>query len=101
MELTYINKLKARKVALGEDDARDPTSADEKQWRDENKDLFMSLEEKEDNDHGPVVESDELNKDQEFLEEHGINIFRNVYGESVEAIPSSLSLRKRLLKILE
>lgn len=103
MELTYINKLKARKVALGEDDgtlARDPRRADEEQWRDENKELFMSLEDKEKND-GPVVESDESNKNIELFEEHGMNIFRTVYAGSVEAMPSSLSLRKRFFEILE
>lgn len=103
MELTYINKLMARKVALGEDEGtltRDPRTADEKQWRDENKELFMSLDEKENND-GPNVESDESEKSGELFAEYGMNIFRTVYGGAVEAIPSSLSLRKRFFEILE
>ncbi|WJX70448.1 hypothetical protein P8452_54560 [Trifolium repens] len=52
MELTYLNKLKARKVALGEDEGtltRESRTADENQWRDENKELFMTLDEKEEN----------------------------------------------------
>ncbi|KAJ1427181.1 U3 small nucleolar RNA-associated protein 6 [Sesbania bispinosa] len=103
MELTYLNKLKARKVALGEDEGtltRNPRTADEKQWRDENKELFMSLNEKESND-GPDVESDESKKKQDILGEHGMNIFRTVYSGAVEAVPSSLSLRKRFFEILE
>ncbi|KAJ1405572.1 U3 small nucleolar RNA-associated protein 6 [Sesbania bispinosa] len=103
MELTYLNKLKARKVALGEDEGtltRNPRTADEKQWRDENKELFMSLNEKESND-GPNVDSDESKKKQDLLAEHGMNIFRTVYSGAVEAVPSSLSLRKRFFEILE
>lgn len=103
MELTYINKLMARKVALGEDEGtltRDPRTADEKQWRDENKELFMSLDDKE-NNNGPNVESDESEKSGELFAEYGMNIFRTVYSGAVEAIPSSLSLRKRFFEILE
>lgn len=103
MELTYINKLKARKVALGEDEGTltcDPRTADEKKWRDENKELFMSLGEKDSND-GPNIESDETNKKKELFAEHGMNIFRTVYSGALEALPSSLSLRKRFFEILE
>ncbi|TKY53997.1 U3 small nucleolar RNA-associated protein 6-like [Spatholobus suberectus] len=103
MELTYLNKLKARKVALGEDEGtltRDPRSSDEKQWRDENKELFMSLDDKEDDD-GANVGSDVSEKKQELFAEHGMDIFRTVYGGAVEAVPSSLSLRKRFFEILE
>lgn len=110
MELTYLNKLKARKVALGEDEgtlARDPRISDEKQWKDENKELFMSLDEKEDNGgekedgDGATVGSDESKKNQELLEKHGMDIFRTVYGGAVEAVPSSLNLRKRFFEILD
>ncbi|MED6144110.1 hypothetical protein PIB30_012467 [Stylosanthes scabra] len=103
MELVYLNKLKARKVALGEDEGtltRDPRTADEKQWRDENKELFMTLDEKE-NNGGQNVEGGELRKKQELFEEHGMYIFRTVYDGALEAIPSSLSLRKRFFEILE
>lgn len=102
LELTYLNKLKARKVALGEDEGT-LTRDDEKQWRDENKELFMSLDEKvegDDND-GANVGSDQSEKKQELFAEHGMNIFKTVYGGAVEAVPSSLSLRKRFLEILE
>ncbi|GAU18402.1 hypothetical protein TSUD_202910 [Trifolium subterraneum] len=103
MELTYLNKLKARKVALGEDEGtltRDPRTADEKQWRDENKELFMTLDDKEENDEANV-EPDESKKNQELFAEHGMNIFRTVYGGAIEAVPSSLSLRKKFFEILE
>ncbi|KAK7292424.1 hypothetical protein RIF29_08203 [Crotalaria pallida] len=94
MELTYINKLKARKVALGEDEGtltRDPKTADEKQWRDENQELFMSLGEKDKNNNEP----------NESFEELGMKIFRTVYDEAIEAVPSSITLRKRFFEILE
>jgi U3 small nucleolar RNA-associated protein 6 len=103
MELTYLNKLKARKVALGEDEGtltRDPRTADEKQWRDENKELFMTLDEKEENGE-TNGEPDESKKNQELFAEHGMNIFRTVYGGAIEAVPSSLSLRKKFFEILE
>jgi len=104
MELTYLNKLKARKVALGEDQGtltRDPRSSDEKHWRDENSELFMPLGKRGDDDGGANVGSDESEKKQELFEEHGMNIFQTVYSGAVEAVPSSLSLRKRLFEILE
>lgn len=103
MELTYINKLKARKVALGEDEGtltRDPRTVEEKQWRDENKELFMTLDEKEENDVANV-EPDESKKNKELFAEHGMNLFRTVYGGAIEAVPSSLNLRKRFFEILE
>lgn len=103
MELTYINKLKARKVALGEDEGtltRDPKTADEKQWKDENKELFMSLADKENNDV-PNVESDESKKSHDLFGDHGMDIFRTVYGGAIEAVPSSLNLRKKFIEILE
>lgn len=103
MELTYLNKLKARKVALGEDEGtmvREPRIADEKQWRDDNKDLFMSLtDERKNNDLSVEVEDSEKKKD--LFREHGLGILRTVYTGAVEALPSSLSLRKRFLEILE
>ncbi|KAI5414571.1 hypothetical protein KIW84_040164 [Lathyrus oleraceus] len=113
MELTYLNKLKARKVALGEDKGtltRDPRTDDEKQWKDENKELFMTLDEKEDNsgedvvpedNNGENVEPDESQMNQELFADHGMNIFRTVYGGAIEAVPSSLNLRKRFFEILE
>ncbi|KAL1334590.1 hypothetical protein HN51_063539 [Arachis hypogaea] len=103
MELVYLNKLKARKVALGEDEGtltRDPRTADEKQWRDENKELFMTLDEKDNSDE-QNVEGGELRQKQELFEEHGMNIYRTVYEGALEAVPSSLSLRKRFFEILE
>ncbi|XP_058763364.1 uncharacterized protein LOC131636785 [Vicia villosa] len=112
MELTYLNKLKARKVALGEDKGtltRDPRTDEEKQWKDENKELFMTLDEKEDNDGGNVVpednngenvEPDESQTNQELFADHGMDIFRTVYAGAIEAVPS-LNLRKRFFEILE
>ncbi|KAL2339202.1 hypothetical protein Fmac_013648 [Flemingia macrophylla] len=102
MELTYLNKLRARKVALGEDEGtltRDPRSSEEKQWKEENKELFMSLDEGDGD--GANNGNDESEKRQDLFAEHGMNIFRTVYGGAVEALPSSLSLRKRFFEILE
>lgn len=103
MELTYLNKLKARKVALGEDEGslvRENIAAEEKQWREENKDLFMSMvEAREDND-GSDVETESKNK-LDLFREQGSNILETIYSGAIEALPSSFSLRKRVLEILE
>ncbi|MBA0864271.1 hypothetical protein Goshw_001246 [Gossypium schwendimanii] len=103
MELTYLNKLKARKVALGEDKGtlvRDKKDADEKQWKEENKDLFMSLddEDKENNDH---VSDEESEKKLDLFSEHASGLLKTIYGGAIQALPSSFSLRKQFLEILE
>ncbi|PRQ26179.1 hypothetical protein RchiOBHm_Chr6g0291761 [Rosa chinensis] len=58
MEVTFLNKLKAQKVALGEDVGtldRTQTLADQKQWRDENKDLYMPLNQETENNEGQIL----------------------------------------------
>ncbi|XP_004299976.1 PREDICTED: U3 small nucleolar RNA-associated protein 6 homolog [Fragaria vesca subsp. vesca] len=104
MELTFLNKLKARKVALGEDEGtftRDQISSDKKQWRDENKDLFMSLNDKGENNEGSDDENEKSIKKISKFQEQGFSIIRTIYAGAVEALPSSFSLRKRFLEILE
>ncbi|CAN0918665.1 U3 small nucleolar RNA-associated protein 6 homolog [Linum grandiflorum] len=99
MELTYLNKLKARKVALGEGKGtlvREDGDAVEKQWKDENKDLFMSLDEEIKTDDG-----EESEEKTDLFKEQGLHILRAVYSGAVEALPSSFNLRQRLLEILE
>ncbi|XP_022716123.1 U3 small nucleolar RNA-associated protein 6 homolog [Durio zibethinus] len=103
MELTYLNKLKARKVALGEDKgtlARDQKDAGEKQWKEENKDLFMSLDDEErgNDDHGSDEESE---KKLNLFLEHASGILKTIYNGAIQALPSSFSLRKQFLEILE
>lgn len=103
MELTYLNKLKARKVALGEDKGtlvRETKDADEKQWKEENKDLFMSLddEEKEKDDH---VSDEESEQKLNFFSEHASGLLKTIYSGAIQALPSSFSLRKQFLQILE
>ncbi|KAL7130314.1 hypothetical protein ABFS83_13G125400 [Erythranthe nasuta] len=101
MEFTYLNKLKARKVALGEDEgtlARVQENADDKQWRDENKELFMAL-----NENGDVggVQNSESEGKVDVFGEHGLNILETVYTSAIEALPKSFSLRTRFLDMLE
>ncbi|KAJ8761825.1 hypothetical protein K2173_004674 [Erythroxylum novogranatense] len=103
MELTYLNKLKARKVALGEGKGSfvlDSTASDEKQWREENKDLFMSLTDERAKDDGSNVDN-ELEKKNDLFREQALNVLQTVYNGAVEALPSSFGLRVRLLEILE
>uniref|UniRef100_A0A2P2NYL7 Hepatocellular carcinoma-associated antigen n=1 Tax=Rhizophora mucronata TaxID=61149 RepID=A0A2P2NYL7_RHIMU len=98
MELTYLNKLKARKVALGEEKGTlvsDRRDDGEKQWRDENKDLFMSLDEERGN-----VDIEEAEEQVDLFREQGLNIIQTVYSGAVETLPSSFGLRKRLLEIV-
>ncbi|GAV90223.1 U3_assoc_6 domain-containing protein [Cephalotus follicularis] len=103
MELTYLNKLKARKVALGEDRGtltRDDRDADDKQWTDENNDLFLSLDEERRQDDNSTVENGESGKKMDFRE-LGLKFFKTIYSGAVEALPSSFSLRKRMFEILD
>lgn len=105
MELTYLNKLKVRKVILGEDSgtlSRDHRDTDEKQWRDENKELFMTLEEKrENNEEASDVQDGESEEKLALFQEHGLSILRTVYSGAVEALPSNFNLRTRFIEILE
>ncbi|KAL6986568.1 hypothetical protein U1Q18_052123, partial [Sarracenia purpurea var. burkii] len=104
MELTYLNKLKARKAILGEDEGtliHDVRDADEKQWRDENKELFMALEEKGENDKASDVQNGLSKKKLDFFHDHGLSILRTIYSSAVEALPSNFSLRTRFIEILD
>ncbi|XP_008227017.1 PREDICTED: U3 small nucleolar RNA-associated protein 6 homolog [Prunus mume] len=104
MELTFLNKLKARKVALGENVgilAHDQISADEKQWRDENKDLYMPLNEEGEHNEGSDIESEKSRKKIDKFQEQGFSILRTIYSGAVEALPSSFSMRKKFLEILD
>ncbi|PRQ20053.1 hypothetical protein RchiOBHm_Chr7g0223951 [Rosa chinensis] len=104
MELTFLNKLKARKVALGEDEgtfARDQISLDKKQWRDENKDLLMSLNDEGENNERSDDENEKSIKKISKFQEQGFSILRAIYAGAVESLPSSFSLRKPFLEILE
>ncbi|OVA10395.1 RNA-processing protein [Macleaya cordata] len=104
MELTYLNKLKARKAALGEDSGtlvRDQGDADEKQWRDENKDLFTPLGEEKENADGSDVQEGDSEKKVDAFREQGSIILRTIYDGAVEALPTSISLRKRFLEVLD
>ena len=97
MELTYLNKLKARKVILGEDEealVRDHRDTDEKKWKDENKELFMALEDKKEDDEASNVQNGESQKKLELFWEQGLSILRTVYSGAVEALPSNFGLIK-------
>ena len=101
MELTYLNKLKLRKVILGEDDGtliRDDEDTEEKQWQEENKDLFMSL--KEINGAGDDLDVPVKGK-LDVFHEQGIALFHQIYEGAINAIPSSFSLRRSFLEIVE
>ncbi|KAK6917755.1 U3 small nucleolar RNA-associated protein 6 [Dillenia turbinata] len=103
MELTYLNKLKARKIALGENVkplVRDKGDANDKQWKDENKDLFMSLSSETENNHD-FLQDGESEEKLDVLQEQGLIILHTIYEGSVEALPTSLSLRKRFYDIVE
>jgi U3 small nucleolar RNA-associated protein 6 len=101
MELTYLNKLKARKVALGEDvKTLQKNNNDAGHWKEENKELFMSLNEegeglKESGSTGVAPEEKE-----NLFWQQGLLIIQTIYHGAVEALPSSLTLRKKFLEIL-
>ncbi|KAK3188409.1 hypothetical protein Dsin_027970 [Dipteronia sinensis] len=104
MELTYLNKLKARKVALGEDEGtlvRDRRVSDQKHWISENKDLFMSLDEGMGNVDGSNVEYTEPEKKLDLFREQGLRVLQTIYSGAIEALPSSFILRQRFFEILD
>lgn len=103
MELTYLNKLKARKVALGEDKGTlvlNKHETDEKKWKDENGDLFMALDEEKE-DKASDVQNLESEEQSDLFKERGLSILQTVYNGAIEALPSSFNLRTRFLEILE
>lgn len=104
LELTYLNKLKARKVTLGEDVSdlsRDRGDINEQQWRDENKELFMAFNDKGNADEGCGARESEFEGKVDIIREQGANIFQTIYAGAIEALPASISLRRRFLDILD
>uniref|UniRef100_A0A0E0JUE7 Suppressor of forked domain-containing protein n=1 Tax=Oryza punctata TaxID=4537 RepID=A0A0E0JUE7_ORYPU len=101
MELTYLNKLKARKVALGEDvKTLQKKNNDASAWKEENKELFMSLNEQ---DEGPEESGSRgvaLEGKEDLFWQQGLLIIQTIYHGATEALPSSLTLRKKFLEIL-
>ncbi|PKA46701.1 hypothetical protein AXF42_Ash019684 [Apostasia shenzhenica] len=103
LELTYLNKLKARKVALGEDQTLEQGCSEITQWKEENKDLFMSLDAEnnyEENEEELYVQDGHLEK-QNIFWRLGSMILEAIYHEAIKAIPSSISLRKKFLEVLD
>ncbi|KAK1422588.1 hypothetical protein QVD17_17873 [Tagetes erecta] len=104
MELTYLNKLSARRAALGEDVGTlvpDRVDPEDKQWREENKELFMSIDGENEDYKDVGVQNEELKQKIDVFREQGLNILQTVYKCAVEALPSSFSLRTQFLEILE
>ncbi|XP_020674447.2 U3 small nucleolar RNA-associated protein 6 homolog [Dendrobium catenatum] len=102
LELTYLNKLKARKEALGEDlKTLERGSVEVSQWKEDNKDLFMSLdtgnnEEKNDKESDSEGHAEKQN----IFWQLGSMVLEAIYHEATKALPSSINLRKRFLEIL-
>lgn len=101
MELTYLNKLKARKVALGEDvKTLQKSSDDSGQWKKENKELFMSLDDQGDSPEESGLQDVALENKEDLFWHQGLLIIRTIYHGAMEALPSSLTLRSKILEIL-
>ncbi|KAK9155671.1 hypothetical protein Sjap_003151 [Stephania japonica] len=100
MELTYLNKLKARKVLLGEEKgtlANSHDNANAEQLRDD--DGFMSLEQQ--GNANDSVEDGESENQEDALRAHASAILQTIYSGALEALPSNMNLRKRFLDILD
>lgn len=83
MELTYLNKLKERKLACETGVGSLPKDDKEtEQQKEENMDTFVSLS-------------------NDILFQRGSLTIQTIYHGAVEALPSSMSLRKRFLEILD
>ncbi|XP_062189942.1 uncharacterized protein LOC133892975 [Phragmites australis] len=101
MELTYLNKLKARKVALGEDvKTLQNNDNDADQWKEENKELFMSLNEQGEGPEESGSAGVALEEKEDLFWQQGLLIIQTIYHGALEALPSSLTLRKKFLEIL-
>lgn len=101
MELTYLNKLKARKVALGEDvKTLQKNSDDTGNWKEENKELFMPLYEQGEGPEESGSQGGALEKKEDLFWQQGLLIIQTIYHGAMEALPSSLALRKKFLEIL-
>ncbi|KAK9151703.1 hypothetical protein Syun_010012 [Stephania yunnanensis] len=100
MELTYLNKLKARKVLLGEEKgtlANSHVNANAEQLRDD--DEFMSLEQQ--GNANDSVDDGESENQEDALREHASAILQTIYSGALEALPSNMNLRKCFLDILD
>ncbi|CAN6222124.1 unnamed protein product [Urochloa humidicola] len=101
MELTYLNKLKARKVALGEDvKTLQKSDNDAVHWKEENKELFMPLNEQDEGPQDSRPSGDALEEKEDLFWRQGLLIIQTIYHGAGEALPSSLTLRKKFLDIL-
>ncbi|KAJ3687388.1 hypothetical protein LUZ61_016552 [Rhynchospora tenuis] len=86
MELTFLAKLRARKLTLG---LNVPTSGATDKWKEENADSFMALN-----------ADAETNSSEDPFWKKGLMMLRVIYRGAVDAVPDSFHLRKRFLEIL-
>ncbi|KAJ4753404.1 U3 small nucleolar RNA-associated protein 6-like protein [Rhynchospora pubera] len=87
MELTFLAKLRARKLTLGHNM---PTGTDK--WKEENSgDSFMAL--------STEAETTSTSSEDPFWKK-GLLMLRIIYRGAVDAVPDSFHLRKRFLEIL-
>uniref|UniRef100_J3MI18 U3 small nucleolar RNA-associated protein 6 homolog n=2 Tax=Oryza brachyantha TaxID=4533 RepID=J3MI18_ORYBR len=101
MELTYLNKLKARKVALGEDvKTLQKKNDDSSTWKEENKELFMSLNEQDEGPEESGPQGVALEGKEDLFWQQGLLIIQTIYHGATGALPLSLTLRKKFLEIL-
>lgn len=104
LELTYLNKLKARKEALGEDlQPLERGSKEISQWKEDNKDLFMSLDtgnNDDKNDKNEYISEEGHPEKQSIFWQLGSMVLEAIYHEATKALPSNINLRKRFLEVL-
>lgn len=105
MELTFVNKLRARKIALGLDKISSlHEEEDEKTWREENSDLFMPLNGEKLDDEGTVENENnesETNADVIAIRELGFKMAYAIFNQAIDAIPSSLRFRQLFVEMLD
>ncbi|XP_042376383.1 U3 small nucleolar RNA-associated protein 6 homolog [Zingiber officinale] len=97
MELTYLNKLIARKVALGDVTLLQHSNNDSDQWKEENKDLLIPFIEEQASD----VHEGALEKREELFLQQGALVLQTIYHGAIEAIPLSITLRQKFVEIFD
>ncbi|KAH9328245.1 hypothetical protein KI387_000353, partial [Taxus chinensis] len=105
MELIFVNKLRARKIALGLDTVSSLRDDEDKEaWKKENNDLFMSLNE-EKLDDGEILETEtsksEMNADVLAIRELGFKMAYTIFNKAVDTIPSSVRFRQQFVEMLD
>ncbi|KAG0483958.1 hypothetical protein HPP92_012042 [Vanilla planifolia] len=100
LELTYLNKLKARKMVLGENlKSLNTKNIKARQRKEENNDFMELITENNDEKQSETVNG--TLEEQDRFWQFGSKVLEAIYHEAIKALPSSINLRKQFLEVLD